>query len=125
MVAIATGTPENRPSACLPLCSPFLHLLPSTSRNFSSESVEIGSRAWKGHKEEETKCDELGEGPKSREERDSSGAKKKELRKRARETRERGIGGNEKLAASTSLDLSQQASRGYFHPASFFFSLLF
>jgi len=91
MVAIATGTPENRPSACLPLCSPFLQLLPSTSRNFPGESVEIGSRAWKGHKEEETKCDELGGGPKSREERDDSGAKKKGLRKRARETGERRI----------------------------------
>lgn len=94
---VPDGRHSNRHPRKSPFClfpslstlpSSFLHLLLSTSRNFSGESVEIGSRAWKGHKEEETKCDELGEGPKSREERDGSAARKKRLRKKAR--REKG-----------------------------------
>lgn len=80
MVAIATGTPENplslSPSLLSSLRSLLLHLLPSPFHKFPGEFVEIGSRGWKGHKEEETKCDELREGPKIRKGEDSSGVKK-------------------------------------------------
>lgn len=67
------------------LRSLLLHLLPSPFHNFPGEFVEIGSRGWKGHKEEETKCDELREGPKARKERDSPGVRKEDERNREKE----------------------------------------